>query len=353
MIRVLHVLNNLGSGGAESFVMNVYRNIDRSKVQFDFLIRSNQNGEMVDEIKSMGGRIIIIPSFPRHFVSNYIQLNSFLKSHAKDYSAIHVHANALIYIKPLQLAKKYGIKKIVIHSHNTCSAYPAIHRFNINRVDKWVTDRFACSNMAGRFMFGDKSFTFVPNGINLKKFSYSDTARNRIREKYNISDSTVVVGHVGRFTYQKNHEKLLEIFLGYQKICPDSKLMLIGDGDKKEGIIALVNKYRISNDVIFTGSVTNVNEYLSAMDIFCLPSYYEGLAIVLIEAQANGLPCIVSDSTTKESNCGNVIFESINSPGQIWVERLTGLRRTESSDELLTRFDISYVSKELEKYYLL
>lgn len=357
MIRVLHVLNNLGSGGAESFVMNVYRNIDRSKVQFDFLIRSNENGPMLEEIESMGGNVTILPDFPKHIIANYTELRRYLKMQSKEYKAIHVHANSLIYVKPLALAKKYGIKKRIIHSHNTRSAVKLLHRININRIDKWVTDRFACSKMAGEFMFPDRKFRLIPNGIDLEKFSFSQEQREKIRAELDIEDKITLIGHVGRFTYQKNHEKLLDIFTEYHKLNPSSKLVLIGDGDEKTKIRNLVLKKGIKDYVIFAGTVTNVNEYLSAMDVFCLPSYYEGLAIVLIEAQAASLPCIVSSSTSLESNCGNVVYKSVEESSFCWATTIdnmirNGNIRQVNDTEKISRFDIHVVAKRLESFYL-
>lgn len=355
IIRVLHVLNNLGSGGAESFVMNVYRNIDRSKVQFDFLIRSKENGAILKEIERMGGKVTILPSFPTQFLANYKELDRYLKVHAKEYKAIHVHANSLVYVKPLALGKKYGIEKRIIHSHNTRSAAGFLHRMNINRIDKWVTDRFACSNMAGDFMFPNKEFRFIPNGIELEKFRFSQETRERIRAKLEIGDTTTLIGHVGRFSYQKNHEKLLDIFTDYHKLNPSSKLMLIGDGEEKEKIHNLVLKKGIKDHVIFAGVVSNVNEYLSAMDVFCLPSYYEGLAIVLIEAQAASLPCIASSSTSPESNCGNVVYKSLEESPSSWASSIYKMivnGRHESDKEKMARFDIRAVARSLEVFYL-
>ena len=356
MVRVLHVLNNLGSGGAEAFVMNVYRNIDRSKVQFDFLIRSNENGSMLKEIESMGGKVIILPEFPKHLISNYIELEHFLKVHSKEYKAIHVHAKSLIYVRPLALAKKYGIKKRIIHSHNTRSAASFLHRININRIDKWVTDRFACSKMAGEFMFPDRQFRLIPNGIDLQKFSFSQEHREKIRTELDIGDKITLIGHVGRFTYQKNHEKLIDIFAEYQKINPLSKLILIGEGEEKEKIQNLVLKKNIKDNVIFVGAVGNVNEYLSAMDVFCLPSFYEGLAIVLIEAQAASLPCIASSSTPIESNCGNVVYEDVEASSMCWATEIDNIIRKGSigygsDEEKLSRFDIHTVAKKIEEFY--
>ena len=351
-IRVLHVLNNLGSGGAESFVMNVYRNIDRTKIQFDFLIRSKNNGPMVNEIEEMGGKVFIQPSFPKHFISNYVALDKFLKQNAQSYVAIHVHANSLVYVRPLKLAKKYGIEKRIIHSHNTKSAADIIHKFNIDRIDRWATDRFACSNWAGEFMFPHKQFLFVSNGIDISKFSYSNEARNRIRAQFAITDETIVVGNVGRFSPQKNHPKIVEIFKAYHETNRKSKLLLVGEGGNRKMIEELVAQNGLQNDVIFTGAVTNVEDYLSAMDVFLLPSLWEGLAIVLIEAQANGLGCIASTTTPPESDCGNVLYLGLDESAEKWAEAISTQERKPPCSELLSNFDIKTVAQRLETFYL-
>lgn len=352
MIRVLHVLNNLGSGGAESFVMNVYRNIDRSKIQFDFLVRSSNNGSMLDEIKEMGGQVFIQPDFPRHIIQNYLALNNFLKQNSKDYAAIHVHANSLVYIKPLALAKKYGIQKRIIHSHNTKSAAAFIHRLNIKRIDRWVTDRFACSNWAGKFMFPNHKFRFVPNGIDLTRFAFSAEKRKKVRLKLGLSKNTVVVGNVGRFNCQKNHPRIIEIFREYKKNNHNSKLLLVGDGEDKELIEKLVIQNGLRDDVLFTGAVSNVEDYLSAMDVFLLPSLWEGLAIVLIEAQANGLGCVASTTTTPESDCGNIVYLSLDDTSEQWAKALQKQTRKEPNIDLISIFDSNVVAKKLEEYYL-
>ena len=356
MIKILHVLNNLGSGGAESFVMNVYRNIDRSRIQFDFLVRSSENNFLLDEIKNMGGKVTLLPSFPRHILSNYKGLNHYLKHHAKEYKAIHVHANSLVYVKPLELAAKYGIEKVIIHSHNTKSAAPFIHKYNLDRIDKWVTDRFACSNMAGEFMFPNKQFKFIPNGIDLEKFRFSNEKRKKIRSRLNINEDMTIIGHIGRFTYAKNHEKLIDIFAEYKTLNSLSKLVLIGEGKERDMIYQLVRQKGLVDDVIFTGAVNNVDAFLSAMDIFCLPSRFEGLPVVLIEAQAASVPCLVSSATTKESNCGGVIFKSLDDSSYDWALSIDGIirnseNRDRSVNEKLKSFDIRLVAKNLEEFY--
>lgn len=351
-IRVLHILGSLGSGGAESFIMNVYRKIDRSHVQFDFLVRSQDNGPMLDEVKRLGGQVFIQPPFPTRILQNYAALRRFLREHAADYAAIHVHANALIYTKPLQLAKRYGISARIIHCHSTHSVFVLLHRFNKNRVDKWVTARFACSDLAGEWMFPQKEYRVIPNGIDLERFSYNEAERSRIREQYGL-ENKVVIGNVGRLTAPKNHGRILEIFEAYHRENPNSALLLVGDGEERENIRSLAAQKKLSDCVIFTGAVTDVENYLSAMDVFLFPSLWEGLGIVLIEAQTNGLPCLISDAVPQMANCGNCHALSLRADDSEWVREMTRLisqgRCTAPTTE---RFDSRAVAGDLERFYL-
>ena len=177
MKKVLHVLGNLGYGGAEMFVMNIYRNIDRRAVQFDFLVRQNNNGPLVKEIEELGGNVIILPDHRKHMIGNHIALGRFMKEHHSEYCAIHVHANSLIYVYPLYLAKKYQIPIRIIHSHSTKGMCEPLHQLNINRIDKWVTHRMACSIQAGQYMFPRKRFQVIRNGINLDLFRYDEESQ--------------------------------------------------------------------------------------------------------------------------------------------------------------------------------
>lgn len=353
--RVLHVLNNLGSGGAESFIMNVYRNINREKVQFDFLIRSTQNGTMLDEIKKMGGRIFIQPPFPRQMLQNYSALDHFLQEHASEYKAIHVHANSLVYVKPLQLAKRYGIPCRIIHSHSTKSSMLALHKFNIRRIDKWITDRFACSDVAGKWMFPGREYKMIPNGINLDNFAYNEQDRDAIREKYNIGDK-VVVGNVGRFSPSKNHSFIVDVFEVYHRKNPNSVLMFVGEGADKERIWNQVLHRGLFDDVVFTGAVSDVWRYLSAMDVFLFPSLWEGLGIVLIEAQANALPSLVSSNVPREVALSELIhFLNLKLTSNKWAECIDEICRKQggiTSPVQLQQYDIKNVAAKLEAFYL-
>lgn len=355
MIRVLHVLNKLGSGGAESFLMNMYRMIDKEKVQFDFLIRSDQNGPIVDEIISMGGRIYQISDFPRHFIKNRHEVKLFFKNH-KEYNIVHVHANSLVYITPLKEAKNAGISNIILHSHNANSAnlpfLKIIHMINKKRISDWISFRFACSDLAGRWMYDNNEFSVIYNGISLEKFSFSHNARSVIRKLYSITDE-YVIGNVGRMSHQKNHKFILNVFADFVKIYPNSKLLLIGEGELFLKMQSTAKKLNISDKVIFTGAVNNVYEYLSAMDVFFLPSFYEGFPVAYVEAQSVGLPCVVSDtitpSATIQDNCCRI---SLDAPKSMWIKALKEADAIEPNFEKMRKLDSRYVAKKLEQFYI-
>lgn len=355
MIRVLHVLNNLGSGGAESFLMNMYRKIDREKVQFDFLIRSGQNGPIVDEITSMGGRVFRIADFPRHYFQNVRELKHFLREH-HEYEIIHVHANSLMYVKPLQLAKRYGIPCRIIHSHSTQTAdlplIKFIHKYNRRRIARFVTHCFACSDKAGEWMFSNGDFTIINTGIDLNRFRFDAARREQIRRKYHLED-VFVVGHVGRLSAPKNHEFLLRLFAKLLVKKPHARLMLVGEGELRESLEKTTDRLGIRDKVIFVGFVRNTQDYLSAMDVFVLPSLYEGYPIALVEAQAMGLPCVASATITESIVLGsNCKLLSLESGMDEWIATIDAVSKGEPSPERIQKFDNQNVAKELEIFYL-
>lgn len=323
-IRVLHVLNGLGSGGTEAFIMNVYRAIDREKVQFDFLVRSTENSAHEEEVRRLGGNIYVTPEFPRHFLKNKKAVKKFFQQHANEYSAVHVHANALMYVEPLKAAKKAGVKTVIVHSHSNQAVnplYTILHAVNKKRIGKWITHSFACSKAAGEWMF-NKSFTVVNNGINLKKFTFSQEKREEIRTALKIDDA-FVIGHVGRFVPVKNHAFLLEIFEEVKKLRTGAKLLLVGDGELLKSVQESVKQKNLTDDVIFTGAVSNVQDYLQAMDVFLLPSKYEGAPVALIEGQASGLPCVVSENVPSDVALSDLVVSlSLETSPNEWAKSI-------------------------------
>lgn len=359
MVRVLHVLGGLGTGGTESLIMNWYRSIDRTKIQFDFLVRSSDNNYTV-EILEMGGRIFYTSSFPRHFIKNYIETKRILEQ--KEWDVIHVHGNAAMYILPLKLAKTIGYPCRIMHSHNVqaqTTIFSLVHLMNRKKIIPYTTYRLACSNAAGKWMFGKNEFQISKNAVDVSDFKYNKEARTKFRKEYDL-ENKFVLGHVGRFSTQKNHMFLLEIFKSLLKKKPESILMLVGDGELAETIKLQADILGIHEYVIFLGRRNDIGKVMSAMDMFVLPSLYEGLGNVLVEAQLNGLRCIVSEEAyNKEVQLFPTLSKvSLRKDVDAWVkhilEETEKVANREISDEILadTGYDMKREIIQLEKIYL-
>ena len=357
-IRVLHVIDGMGSGGAEAFIMNFYRNIDRTKVQFDFLLRNKEN-MYFDEIQALGGRIFMTAAFPRHAWQNYKDTEAFFVKH-KEYAIIHVHANALIYISALFLAKRTGIPCRVMHSHNTQARKPLyrlIHEWHKLFIDSLASTHLACSEAAGEWMFKGHNYKVINNGIDVKEYLYNKTDREEIRKEFQL-DGKFVVGHVGRFLHSKNHTFLLDTFAEIHKQNERAVLLLIGTGMLEESIREQVHQLRLEDAVIFAGVRNDVGKMLQAMDVFLFPSLFEGLGIVAVEAQAAGLHTIVSEAVPKEAFLTELIEAiPLNAPKEEWVEKVLryqqGYERPNTFEQLRSAgYDIESVAKEMERFYI-
>lgn len=330
-------------GGMESYVMNIYRNMDRSKLQFDFLYPYDEEIAFHDEIISLGGRIIYVPSRKKKPFKHYLNMyNLFNKN---QYLALCYQCNRkLVTWEVFKFAKRAGIKNRIIHSHNSSSLKESfIHKLRETitekRMDRYVTGRLACSDEAGRWMFQDRSFLVFPNTIDTNVFYYDPNIRKNLKNKMGLNDS-LVLGTVGRLNEEKNPYFLVEIFNTYHKKHPDSHFIHVGSGPMVEEIKEKVKEYNLSNYYHFVGITDHVNDYLQMMDIFLLPSFYEGFPISLVEAQSTGLPCLVSSNVTKSVNItGNIQFASIESP-EIWVEKI---------DDILKDFTRSDQSNAIQK----
>ena len=358
MIRILHVITGMGSGGAESMIMNWYRKIDRTKIQFDFLLRSNENIYR-DEIEEMGGRVYYMPEFPKRYFSNFLQTYNFFKKHHKEYNIIHVHANALIYTNVFLIAKHFGIKHRIIHSHSTSTKsklFLPLHKINKLRIKRMANCFLACSKEAGEWCFKD-SFTVINNGIDTEKFKYSKSDREDIREEFGIENNATVFCHVGRFLEVKNHSFLLELFEKIYEEDNESFLILVGTGPLKTKYENAVKEMNCCNNVIFAGVRSDVHKIMSASDVLIFPSLYEGVAVTLIEAQANGLYSVVSDvlpSVVKITD--NIVFLSLKDELETWknvvknqidVDRLQCNEMVKNSD-----FNIENVAEYIQSIYI-
>lgn len=354
-IRVLHILTGLTNGGAESFIMNMYRHMDRDKVQFDFLLRSDDN-IYAEELNKMGSRVYKTASFPKHFIKNAQETDTFFKTH--DYDVIHVHANALLYTFALSCAKRRGVTCRIIHSHNAGMAHMQllpIHNMNKRRINNLATDFFSCSETAGKWMF-DRNFTVVHNAIDLSAFAYNPQKRIQIRKKFGIGENELVIGHIGRFVGQKNQSFLVDILAEVVKKKTDTKLILVGDGEQKTAIEKKVENMGLLDKVIFFGAQKDVTDIVNAFDLFVFPSKFEGLGIVAVEAQANGLKVICSEMVPDQVLFNSAMCKLPLSAGPVcWAEHILGAdtqRLHLTSQIQAAGYDVKQEAKKLQDFYI-
>lgn len=357
-IRVLQVVAWMNAGGMENYIMNMYRAIDKSKVQFDFLVHHAVIGLYEQEIEELGGKVYHFTVLDDKNVFKYIfGLRSFFAEH-KEYKIVHGHLSSLAVIY-LGVAKQYGVPFRIAHSHgagflHTPKGYA---KFLLFRTTKWYANiRLACSTEAGKYLYGNASFELVPNSIDACRFSFNSEKRFQMRETLGITDE-YVIGHVGRFNLQKNHEYLLLFFADLLKQGHNFKLLLLGDGELFSKIQTFSEKLGIRDKVIFAGVHKDVENYYPAMDAFVLPSLFEGLPVTGIEAQYEGLPCFFSDEITKEAKISNqVTFLKIGVENMnLWVDALAKhpINNERSKISLDTdKYDVRVTTKEMENKYL-
>ena len=356
--RILHVFGTLNRGGAETLVMNIYRNIDRSKIQFDFVIHHEEEGAYEEEVRKLGGKVYRVPNYKgtNHFAYKKAW-DKLLKDHP-EYKIVHCHKESIVSLV-MDEAKKNG-RIAIAHSHNTQNIPgfkgKVMDVLNKN-VDTKADYRFASSVDAGYWMFGrDKDFTVIDNGIEVENFTYNPDIRAKIREKLGFSDKKVL-GHIARFNKQKNHSFLIDIFADLIKENDDYLLVLAGVGDLKDEIENKVKDSGIEDKVIFLGSIGYVNELLQAIDIFILPSLYEGLAVSTIEAQAAGLKCLLADTIDKNSKITDLVeFIPIDGGTRPWIEEIQKALpyQREDTSEMIKKagFDIRETAEKLSEFYL-
>lgn len=364
MIRILYVLaGTFHRGGTEAYIMNYYRHMDKSKIQIDFIVHGYEIGVYDDEIKALGGKIYHVPTQTRNPVKNIRMIYGICKSGR--YNIIHSHMDVKGYLA-LKIAKNCGIPIRIAHSHNT--SYVTKNKFKLllneyarKKLPSVATHCFACSNKAGLWLFGRENVNriqVIPNAIDTDKFRYNENIRKQIRNKLRFVDSDIVIGHIGRFEYQKNHEYLIEVFCRLCKISDRYRLVMIGDGSLKDKIKEMVRNYGLDSFIIFIDACANVNEYYNIFDLFCMPSHFEGLSFVMIEAQCNGLKCITSDATSIESNVtGNVKYISIlRNSLDTWVSEILNTDFTRDPDAvgkvIDSGYSISEAAESLQNKYL-
>lgn len=362
-IRVLHCVAGLGHGGYESLIMNLYRNIDREKVQFDFV--SSFPGVYEPEIEALGGHIHRIPFITQKGPFVYTAaLDKVLRAEPR-YPIVHSHMDKFSGLV-MQRAAKAGIPVRIAHSHNTKNegglAFQLVKDHYGRMVLPWATDLFACSRAAADWMFGEKAAEarILFNGVQPEDFAPDAGARSRIRAELGLAESTFVAGHVGRFTEQKNHAFLLEIFAALHARRPDSALLLAGDGPLRPKMAEAARKLGLESAVRFLGPRQDVPALLSAMDCFIFPSHHEGLPVTLVEAQAAGLPVAASSAITDEVCITPLVRRlGLDEPAGDWAAAALELaeggfaaRSCPAGAIRAAGYDVADTARWLEEFYL-
>ena len=364
MLRVLHSVSNMDRAGIETMLMNYYRHIDRDKIQFDFLCNKTKPGAYDEEIKKMGGHIYHSPGLNPLKFFKYKKFMMDLFRDNPDIKIMHSHNGEFAY-QSLYGAWKSGIKTRICHAHNTKmeqNLKKPLKMLYKTQLKKVSNQYWGCGRDAVRFYFGnniikENKYMVLHNAIDVEKFSYDEDVRNKIRNEFHLNGK-FVIGHVGRFMEQKNHEFILDMFRVLLKKEPDAVLLLLGDGELKDKMIQKVKKLKISASVIFVGNVNNVNEIYQAMDAFILPSLFEGLPVVGIEAQAAGLKCYFSDMITNEVKItDNVKYLSLtNNSLEEWSNYILADRyyKRENMDKIIADagYSIKQEARRLEEIYM-
>jgi len=362
-LRVLHVFGLLNRGGAETMIMNLYRQIDRDKIQFDFVVHSTLEGDYDKEIKELGGNIY---NLPKYTILNHFQYkkewNTFMREHP-EISIIHTHvrSSASVFLK---IAKSHNIPTIA-HSHSTSNG-GGIQGFvkNITQFPiRFIADYFfSASDKAGVWLFGKKivnnvNYSVLNNAIKSEDYIFNQNQRDTIRNELGIQNK-FVIGHVGRFHESKNHFFLLDIFKEIYETNKESILMLVGDGLLKEDVVNKISRMNLTKNVLLMGVRDDVNKLMQAMDVFVFPSKFEGLPVTVIEAQATGLPVVLSDQITKEVSITELTkFISIDKEANVWKnEILNSYNRVErknmEKEIIKSGYDVKTTVIKLQNFYL-
>lgn len=358
-IRILHFVPSMRAAGIENFIMNLYRQIDRSKIQFDFVVHTKEPQVYDSEIEQLGGKIYRLTyKDDKNFFKYIKDLNQLFSQHP-EYRIVHGNMQSMMPVY-LHIAKKHKIPVRIAHAHNS-DYEKSVKGFVLHLLSKFTkyesTTNFACSNEAAEYLFSDQKYHFIPNAIDANKFKFNANSRAKIRKQLNLSDDDILIGHIGRFEKQKNHNRLIEIFRIVHASNPKFKLMLIGSGKLQNQIKRRVEKANLSNSVIFIGEIEKVSDYYNAMDIFILPSLYEGLPVTLIEAQFANLNCVVSDNITKQAKLTDqTLYIDLRENNKKWAKYLNEIacntQRTLNTSSLENKtFDIKNTAPKIQAKY--
>lgn len=357
-MRVAAVIGKMVRGGVESVVFNYARAMQKRwpEIGFDFYYDDDSTQPPPEDLVAAGARFYRIPRYQRMPAFLSALVRAFRK---EGYTIVHSHLNTMS-VFPLFAAWLAGVPVRICHNHSTDHAGEGkkslLKRALRPFARVFATDYFACGDTAARWMYGDAAVdegqvTVLANAVDKTRYGFDAAARAELRSELGIAESTFVLGHIGRFTYAKNHNGLLEIFAALKEQRDDAVLLLVGEGEREEEIRGQVAAMGLSDSVCFLGVRKDANRLYSAFDAFCLPSFYEGLPVVGVELQWNGLPAVFSDRVTREALVNeNVRMLSLIEPASVWAEALLSLRR-QAPDAAMERFDIERQAERLAAYY--
>lgn len=364
-VRVIYILGgSMKYGGTEAFIMNYYRHINHDIVQIDFIYQGEEAGVYDKELVASGSKIFHVPYKSRKPIEFTKRVADILKKN--NYKIIHSQMDAMG-LWPLAIAKHVRVPVRIAHSHNTSHQTEIKIKILWNNLAKlllrkYATDYFACGEKAGIFLFGEKKVksgevVYIHNAIETNKYKYNEYDRKKLREMLGIKDNEFVVGHVGQFRKQKNHKFLLEIYKEILKKRKNSRLVLIGDGELKPSMEQYADKLAIIDRVLFLGARNDIEKMLNVFDVFIFPSLFEGLSVVMIEAQANGLPCIMSDTIAEETKLTELISSmSLGEAPTVWADKALKIGRREYKDygSVIKEkgYDIEIEASKLQERYL-
>lgn len=361
MIKVLQILTSLNCcGGVENYVYNYYKHIDRSRIQFDFLIHGTPETEnFIGKVEAMGAKVFVFDCLNLKTIKiNEKRFYELLEKNHYDVIHDHMANSAFLYLK---VAKKCGIENRVLHSHQSRAADQLSHRIRNKPLlimgNHWATQRAAVSKIAGDYLFGNKPYAIINNCIDGERFAYSDKDREEIRSQYRISKQDFVIGHIGRMCPQKNQEYLLKILKSLKEKNINCKVLFVGGGEDKERLVEQAKELGVSDFVLFVGNQEDSSKFYSSFDVFVLPSLYEGLPTVGIEALYNGLEIITSDNVTTEMDVENRVAHLSLKDLSLWIDKIVdvyrcGPRNRKIGTSAMTKYNIDIQAPKLLEYYI-
>lgn len=353
MKRIVHIVGAMYPGGLENFIMNIYRNLDREQVQFDVIVHSFREGDYCKEIESLGGHVYLAPRKSKHPIKNFFEIKRIIKEN--DIKVVVRHSDSSFSVLDLLAAKMGGATRLIYQSHSSSTSHVKIHKFFRHFMGSIPTDRFACSDNAGKWMYGNLDYMVVKNAIDIDKYIYNEELRKSVRAKWNMDDK-IVYSHVGIYMPAKNHKFLIETFSHIVRKQPSARLILIGEGELRDQMEAQILELGIGDYVTLTGVRYDVNELLQMTDVFMFPSIYEGLPLSLIEAQSAGLKCLISDVITREVIVTDLVTQlPLNLGAEVWADKAIELSEEAMSyprrDTRVEVANAGYDVKQLAQWY--